>query len=110
MADAFAHSRSAYAGTLSPNRSQSFVRYACAIVLNLQENILLITCQPDRRRLAAGMAVNVCQAFLHDTKNCHFHIVWQSSEVLWNTKRELQTAAFRQALHVPPNCIRQAIF
>ena len=69
MTNTLTHSCETHTAALSSYRGQLCVWYAGTFVLDLQEYVLGITRNVNRRGLTARMAVNIRQAFLYDSKN-----------------------------------------
>src|SRR5215831_6929421 len=64
----------------------------------------------DRGALAAGMAVDVGEAFLHEAVNDEFGIGGEPAEIFGDAQRNIEIAALDKALHVPSERFGQAIF
>src|ERR1700730_12634759 len=56
------------------------------------------------------MPMDVCQAFLHETKYSEFYLRGKPTEVVGNIQFNTKAAALRQTLCVPPECGCQSTF
>jgi hypothetical protein len=110
MADTLTHSCDPYARALRSKRSQLFGRDSFATILNLQQYAVGAARKVYGRSFASGMAMNVSQALLYDTKNRQFKVGGEPAEVLRNAKLDFQIRTLLQTLHVPMNRLRQAVF
>src|SRR5580704_16556248 len=110
MADALPHPGDTDAGAPRVNPVQLFSRHSLTFILNFQRNGPGTARQPQARGLAAGMAMNVRKALLHDAKHRQFDIAGESAEALIDVEVDDQMATFLQSLYVPANGLRQAIF
>jgi hypothetical protein len=62
--------------------------HARPLIFDLEENAFQIASDLDHSTFAAGMAMNVSQALLDDTKDRQLHVAGKSSEFLGNTRLE----------------------
>jgi hypothetical protein len=109
MADSLAYSGKPHACVLPLNTDQFFCRYSLAFVLNIQGNGLRFAHNPYCRLFAAGMAMNIGETFLHNTKQRHFHLAGKPAKALRDAQLDLQIAAPLQTLYVPTNRFGQTI-
>ena len=69
----FAHTSDAHAGTLRLNFTEFFRRYSFTVSLDLEGNTVCVARNTDRGTLASAVAMEVAQAFLHQTKHHQLH-------------------------------------
>ncbi len=78
---ALSHSPDSDADSLGLNLCQSFLRHSLAVILNLCMNLVGLASNTDYCSLASRMAMNVGQAFLHETKYGEFYFRGQPFQV-----------------------------
>src|SRR5690349_19332341 len=106
MADSLAHSSDSNASALGLNGSKPFRGHSLALVFHGDADGVFFAIHPNQRRLASGVTMNVGEAFLHQAEYDEFHLGGEPSEIVRNLQINLQTAALRQALHIPTQCRR----
>src|ERR1700691_5803310 len=58
------------AGAVGPNFRQALWRYALSVILHLCSDTFPFASYSDKGGLAAGVSVDICQAFLHQAEDC----------------------------------------
>ena len=84
LAHALSHSPNPDADPLGLNLCQSFLRHSFTVILNLHVNLVGFARNTDYRSFASRMAMDVCQAFLHETKYGEFYLRGKPFEVVGN--------------------------
>jgi hypothetical protein len=101
LAQPFAHSANPNPRAARLNFGQFLLRDAAALIAYFDQHALRLAQDLDCRALAAGVAMNVCQALLHEPKDSQFHFAGETAELFRNAKADVQTTAVRQAADVP---------
>jgi hypothetical protein len=79
---------------------QAFGRYPLPVIPHLGSDNCRFASYSYKSGLAAGMPVDICQAFLHHPEDGKLHIAWQSSYIGGNIERDGYAASFCQPLYV----------
>ncbi len=79
----------------------AFLAECLCLVSHLQTNLAVGACQPDPRHGAAGVTVDVCQAFLDCPEHSDFSVLWKAAKVLRQVQVDFNIAPLREASHVP---------
>jgi hypothetical protein len=82
------------------NLQQALGRYSLSVILHLCSDTFSFATYPDESRLAGGVSVYICSAFLHLSEDCKLHIAWESSNIVGNIQGDGYVTAFRQPLYI----------
>ena len=105
---ALPHSSDSEADSSRLNFRQPVSRNSHTVILNLRVNLVELTSDADYRSFAFRMAMDVSQAFLHETEYGEFYLGGKPFEIVGNINLYAEVAALRQTFYVPPKRRRQA--
>ena len=103
---ALPHSSDSEADSSRLNFRQSFSRNSLTVILNLRVNLVELTSDADYRSFAFRMAMDVSQAFLHETEYGEFYLGGKPFEIVGSTQLNTEAAALLQTGYVPLKCRR----
>src|SRR5579871_1203511 len=101
LTQALSNSTNAYTRSSRLNQGQPLWRHARPLIAYFNCDLTGVTGNPDGRRVAARMAVDIRQALLDQAENHKFHVTGQSAEILRHIKPDLQPATLYESLCVP---------
>jgi len=101
LADTFAHTADADAGTTRAYLAEAFGGHAGSVVADLGGNMRYRARQNDPGFCRAGVAVNVGKGFLNETEDCQFEIAGKPAKVVGDFNIDGQAGPFGEASGVP---------
>ena len=84
LADSFAYTAQTHAGAAGLNSREILCRDPSASVSHLDHHFAILAGDPDLRRLAARVAMNIGQALLYHAKYRQFHVPGRPLKLLMN--------------------------
>src|SRR5208282_3714859 len=101
VAHPLAHTSDANAGALRLNFRQLFCRYSLPLILDFESDTVGIARDTNGGSLTPAVAMDVSQAFLHQSKHHQLHFAGESLEIGRNFESDFQATALGQALDIP---------